>query len=182
MRYLAFALLGGCYAQSGPTLLTGCPISDGGYDYGDASCGPIVWDHTPLRLAWIANQAPGAVAAMNEDLGFTAFVVTDLASEDPVDVLVDFEGPAPPNAHAPSGGRAIHYESGGRLRAAVATWRNGTQGASELVLCHELGHVLGLAHDKDDPGSLMYPTIKGQPMQLREDDRELLRRLYADLE
>jgi len=40
-------------------------------------------------------------------------------------------------------------------------------------VCHEFGHVLGLAHDPDDPGSVMYPTIPEG--SFRVTDRDLKR-------
>ena len=53
----------------------------------------------------------------------------------------------------------------------------------KLVLYHEFGHCLGLAHD-DYPKSIMYPTMTPipdgiQPPWFSDYDRRLLRDLYA---
>jgi hypothetical protein len=176
VKLAVLLLLAGCHADVRPPLLTGCPRATGAFDYDSSDCPPIVWDHMPLRVAWMGHEGLDVLAAMNVDLGFEAFVPASMRDVDLPDVIVDYEGPRPPSVDF-DGGQTLHFLRGGRMTAFVATWRNG--GLREVVLAHELGHVLGLAHDRDDPNSLMYPAIKGQPMELREDDRALLRRLYV---
>lgn len=44
---------------------------------------------------------------------------------------------------------------------------------------HEVGHCLGLAHDADNDGSVMYPYMTGKPYRATPADREALRKLYG---
>jgi len=48
------------------------------------------------------------------------------------------------------------------------------------ALAHELGHVLGLAHDEAMPESVMHPRIPAKPDPVvTENDRMVLKALYA---
>ncbi len=48
----------------------------------------------------------------------------------------------------------------------------------KYVVIHELGHDLGLAHDKSDTYSIMYPQVfVNFPQFLRSDDIELIRKM-----
>ena len=47
------------------------------------------------------------------------------------------------------------------------------------VVAHELGHVLGLAHDIDDPFSLMYPTALPIQWRVTANDISALKKKYG---
>jgi len=47
------------------------------------------------------------------------------------------------------------------------------------VVAHELGHVLGLTHDADDPISLMYPQALPLDWAVQSDDVQALRDKYG---
>lgn len=72
---------------------------------------------------------------------------------------------------------APHYkDSKGKLHHYVIFW-DPYQNDAE-VIAHEFGHVLGLAHDKNDKRSIMYPRIGTVMPLLRAADREALCALY----
>jgi hypothetical protein len=87
---------------------------------------------------------------------------------------------------APGGHSAIQHVAG-RAQACQVQISNVPNGLLHLVLKHELGHCLGLAHD-DFAASIMrdpvrFPMRQPAPREFPPDftshDRDLLRRLYA---
>lgn len=46
------------------------------------------------------------------------------------------------------------------------------------VMCHEIGHILGLRHDQDEVGTLMYPSVSGMGLP-EPQDIALLKRLHG---
>lgn len=68
----------------------------------------------------------------------------------------------------------------GKLMSTTVTVPVSVVKLSAPAMLHELGHVLGLAHD-EHPSSIMYPTLtsRTKPGTLSKGDIELLRRLYG---
>ena len=79
------------------------------------------------------------------------------------------------NSHA-----SLTFNPGsGEILAAPIRLRPEITKKSERVILHELGHVLGLAHDPQLPGSVMYPRAVDKPFEITDPDRELLREWYG---
>lgn len=117
------------------------------------------------------------LVVMNTRLGFDAFAQ---AVED-CDILVTVGVPSEPGWMDP-GGDALLTSGTGGVSCDVRT-SNVMGEVFSLVVQHELGHCLGLEHD-DFESSIMRraqsPTPMGaMPPWISDDDRELLRSLYA---
>lgn len=152
------ATLAGCAAtmpSPNPQMLDGCVRSDGVFDYTGACGAEIRWPRMPLRVrSPHEERVRPAVAWWNEQLGFEAFTFAP-----GFDVFVEADTTAPPDVNY-TGGRALHVKINGSLAAFVRTWGVHPENR-QTVIRHELGHVLGLAHDEEDPGSLMFRPSTG---------------------
>ena len=49
------------------------------------------------------------------------------------------------------------------------------------IIKHELGHALGLDHD-EHPSSVMYPTLEKRPQDFSDNDKQLLKETYGELD
>jgi len=97
------------------------------------------------------------------------------APEKPVDgVLVDTPWTAHPGGLTRLWGRTEAVE---RIYG-VMVWIDPKYGESFPVWLHELGHVLGLAHDRLRD-SIMWPTIQERPGSLSSKDAKALAEAYA---
>lgn len=126
-----------------------------------------------------------AVVTINERLGVDVYAVQVEPSPSTCDVAVIIDAPTDAQAHLDPGGDAV-FVNGGK-HCDVTTRNTGTDEMEALVLQHELGHCLGLAHDCW-AGSIMCggacctlsPTPDGSwPPRIDDSDRTLLRHTFA---
>lgn len=145
-----------------------CPDPDGvhfRYPVGDAvastACGtptPITWPALPLTVTYALDDGAydqslaAALAYWNSELGFTAFVAAP-AGDLSADVQV-ISG----SATDPGLGAAYHVVVAGQLTAVIELRAPGDVSEVYRVFSHELGHVLGLAHDPGET-SIMHGVL-----------------------
>lgn len=124
-----------------------------------------------------------AVVTINERLGVDVYAVQLEPSPSACDVAVIIDAPTDAQAHLDPGGDAIF--TNGTRHCDVTTRNTGTTEMESLVLQHELGHCLGLAHDCW-AGSIMCggscctlgPTGGIYPPRIDDFDRDLLRHTF----
>lgn len=155
------------------------------------------WEHMPL-VVWgqagdIDHPDSGinnaeivalhyAVDTTNRRLGFTALSYDDHNFRGWPDIVVEFRVPVGADGCKDAGG---DFSFKPQLKdATILVCNTGTSEVTQLVLQHELGHALGLAHDPGDETSIMRPVQTETPMgefpaRIDDHDRALLRRLYG---
>lgn len=114
---------------------------------------------------------------VNSRLGFNAL---DWADGEPADVVIIIGMPFDESWDHPGGHSEIAHTGGRAQRCDVETSNTPGQLLWQ-VLYHEFGHCFGLAHD-DYTLSIMFPEqrqMEGLPPWFSDDDRALLRELYA---
>lgn len=161
-------------------LLKAC-WNDGRAIYDQKKCKEdLVWPKKkmPLKVFIEAKNhaysaANEALASWNREIG-PVFVASP--DEGSADVMIKW-GPV-----AKEQGRTQHYGKVGPERAVVTITVYEELHTVTAVIMHELGHVLGLAHD-EQPNTLMAAQHKNMPIRkliLRpsDSDRKLLRSLY----
>jgi len=132
-----------------------------------------------------ATAIETAIDWANHRLGFTAFAGVE-SPEDTRGPLVSIiiGVPHEPGWMDASGTSRLHHNDGHASICDIATSNVGSGETLVLVLYHELGHCLGLAHD-DFSQSIMYPTIQSPwpsgtiPPWISDVDRSRLRADYA---
>lgn len=137
---------------------------------------PAIWDHMPLTVGSDYNSVESTINTIeiwNEALGFEAFVYVGLPMQDPdPDVYVFVNDECPPGLN----GMAPYFKTETKEKKALVfvceyeRWE---------TLIHEFGHVLGLAHDPDNPRSVMHNYGNTRYLTAIEPlDIEILRYLY----
>ena len=140
----------------------------------------VRWKHLPIRVALTEAAEPyradleKAVAHWNAEVGFELFQITRLGWD--VTILADLRSPL-----MLRGATQFAMEAG-VMDAAVYVYMYevlpGDAGTVETFE-HELGHVVGLKHDRLKT-SLMYDTYEGKPGRtLTAYDRMLVKHRYG---
>lgn len=126
--------------------------------------------------------ARSIVGRINSRLGFSALSYRE-AAENP-DVEITIGVPYEEDWTAQGGNAELAWEGSTYTSCGVQTSNTGTIEMLSLVLHHELGHCLGLAHD-DYEQSIMRPVQSPTPDRtippwISDWDRDLLRRIYRN--
>lgn len=133
----------------------------------------------PLRVAItdqeIEDDVLNAIGAFNRRVGCSLFAFTNDPGSAPV-VLSRGAAESGDGSMHP-GGTTSHTLVGGKWKATVVMYNLVTADEIQRGIMHELGHVVGLAHD-DFKDSLMYRGTSGSAY-LTDDDRELLQGRYC---
>lgn len=168
-------------------------------DTGAKECPEMKWQRSafPLYTAVRTNNPhpPGdphdvtksVIDKINGRLDFKAFELDDGAQGLCVEghsVCVEIGVPHETGWMDTSGDASFWRSDDFGMACEVRTSNTGTREMLHLVLEHELGHCLGLAHDSYQKsimfGGKLEPTPDGQiPPWISDDDRKMLRRLYA---
>lgn len=142
------------------------------------------WGHVPLTVRCADDPscdiARTQVDKVNGRLGFDMLAYVDTPAAD-IDITINV--PASASEWVDRGGNFTLTGSDTTYhRCTVVTSNTGTDELLAMVLHHELGHCLGLAHD-DFTASIMYPeqsaVASGQyPPRMTDADRDALRERY----
>jgi len=136
------------------------------------------WDHLPVSIyaePELVDETVDAIEYINWKLGFTMFEL----QPDP-EVLPDIIAFAA-GEHSSAAAMAKRFTLEGRHHGAVLVFGGYEFKNRADMMIHELGHLLGLRHDRDNKWSLMYPRITNRPAWLEAQDIRVLRALYAPL-
>jgi len=145
--------------------------------------------HPDLPLTWRATYL-AAASRMNSAIKAKVF---DQVTQD-LPPGYNIDGPIPPGfillwPKEPAGELQVDHgrttvnwrRDDGRIYSAlVEVPRDGVAQRASVML-HELGHVLGLAHDDGNLGSIMYPKLGGRiaPGEVTVADADRLRKVYG---
>lgn len=167
----------------------------------DLPCDPdldLVWpeEQLPILIGVEALNDEGrrdgrstvanAIEVWNHQVGFNVFQLVPEGDDSNAAAIVDWGVPVEVgHSRGREGGWVSHRIDGnGRLLADVGIIHIATNRLAFLVTVHELGHLIGLAHDPYE-ASLMFPTTTDDSMEDRMRfsivsswDRNVLRNTY----
>lgn len=151
----------------------------------------------PNSLMWTSNRFPlristgeteedptlaTALPLINGQIGCELLVFDPSLPLEQADVSLNTSGVLDVDIDTPGGATYHYYDVEGNLRAHVDILAVTNPEMRLRVFVHELGHVLGLAHDNFE-ASIMFPTQTQrrnlQFIQLTSNDRKILNELYC---
>jgi hypothetical protein len=157
---------------------------------GADKCQPAHWQQSDIPLhvriesrgsvaSSIVDAVASSIGAINDDVGFQLFQVTDGAAH----VVVQVGVPVDRGWRDPGGDARLRMAGGYFSRCDVAIANVPNVVAAESVARHELYHCVGLAHDAHDEGSIMRPVQEAEEElalrpRLRDADRRAIRAAY----
>lgn len=160
------------------------------FDFNASSCPAVVsgaldraialWNKVPtsyLKLARGADVATTASTVYNAGGATTPVIVCSTSFSTltgaSANAVVGLGFYSASGGYINQGGVVLNYESGGSANVAAIT-----SAQLDVVLAHEMGHVLGLGHSETDT-SLMYYNVGGkEQLRLAQDDIDGLTYLY----
>lgn len=166
-----------CYNEDGSPIIYEMPQKE----YACKSPSRLKWPSLPVQVHLDESVLDAtesflwAFAAWEEWLGRPVFELTPESGDWVVEA---FQGDSVIAEEFGIAAMAPHEKrSDGTIEAIVvffSQYRFNTE-----VVAHEFGHTLGLAHDKDDKRSIMYPSMRTQIPRLQAEDRAVLCALYG---
>jgi len=132
------------------------------------------WDHTPIIVnaePSLALETIDAIDAFNEALDFPLFTY------DPDSLLPDIIA-LTMGDHPSAAARAKHANIDGRHHGFILVYNGNEDHDRADIIMHELGHLVGLKHDKENEISIMHPSIASRVARLELIDIKALRLIY----
>jgi hypothetical protein len=174
----------GVVTHQEPGLLKVCWTETETADYQCANGAELVWKGSsiPLSVATdgLIGEVQTAIDIVNVQIGCEILEYVDYNSRGPLpDISITSNGLM--SSATRRGGITWHLRDKGRIRSRIELYAAGD--AAQMIIVHELGHAMGLAHDPD-PGSIMRasqpdPTLGLRLIRFTDSDRELLSDLYC---
>lgn len=140
----------------------------------------VVWDGIPIKVYLhpsVTDATNAFLWAFKEWENWLGAPVFELVPDDGPGVVVAFQAKDPFGLFDGVAAMAPHkkLEDGSREHAVLFF---GEHRFNPVIIAHEFGHVLGLAHDREDKNSIMFPSVGAIFPKLQADDYRVLCELY----